>query len=266
MLEAVILITNSYELNSERFNTFIKQFENEQSDLDFLIFTNKPRDIQTLEFRKRVYESTRGFRKVELICLNIPAEDDVDIKNHKRLGMQKIPALGLSSGPNITFFSAMNYCSKYDSVLLLEVDCLLRGYLDSLQKYTECMGDFLISGGLYDGKTFSGNIQSPSHTHLSSVGIYKTSSPELQNLLQEVEKWIPGNVDKYKRVPYDISITMFLHESINKNDGGYYRNILRKMIPTTLILNYSNEVDLELDFNSIDKLFPSHKILYIKHA
>jgi hypothetical protein len=178
-----------------------------------------------------------------------------------------MPPLGLCSGPNISFFSAVEHCRAYDTVLILETDCKIKSncFVD-MKKHIDTAGDFLVCGAQYDGRHYGGDIYSSRHTHLNGVAFYKTGSSEFQRFMSEVENWIAYNVQKGQSLPYDIAMTMFLAEQIKHNRGGSYRATLRKMIPTTLILNYSIDNASDTDFNYINTYFPNHKILHIKQS
>jgi hypothetical protein len=243
MLECIALIITSNEIDSGRFQTFMKQFENiKKCGISFLIFTNKfTHKTQTLVFRQEVYYYTRAFNSVEIICLNIPSEDDIYMrKDQFAKTKQAMPKFGLCSGPNTSFFCALDYCKKFDTTLLLETDCIITlDAIDSFINYAQYAGDFLVAGAKYDGKFFSGNILDIKHTHLNGVALYKTGNSEFQNLLNNVENWIIQNVPKQPSLPYDTAITLFILEEISSGNSEYYRSVFRRLVPTTLILNYS---------------------------
>jgi hypothetical protein len=266
MLEAVALITTASEIDNGRFQEFMKQFETmETCNLDFVVFVNKfTKKTQTLAFRQEIYYYTKAFKSVEIHCINIPPHDDIYIKSVLNKPSY-FPPLGLCSGPNISFFIAMEYCKKYDTILLLETDCIVKERaFPALTAYINNAGDFLIAGAVYDGKYYDGNIFSLRHTHLNGVAFYKSGSSEFQQLMENVQSWIAANVSKQWLLPYDIAITQFVLERLKTQNGGYYRGVLRKLLRTTLILNYSIDATYNTDFNEITRTFPNHQILHIK--
>lgn len=270
MLEVIALITTTHEIETGRFQYFMKQFENmEYCGLDFIIFTNKfTYKTQTLSFRQEIYHYTKSFKNVEIICLNVHPDDDIYMRREEFYRSKKtLPKLGLCAGPNISFFATMDFCKKYDTTFLIETDCIIRkDAIHSLKNYCKYVGDFLIAGAKYDGKHYSGNIQDIKHTHLNGVAFYKTGNIEFQKLLIQAENWIVKNAPTNMSLPYDISITMFVLEQIANGDSTYYRNVLRRMITTTMILNYSIDNIDETNMDDIMKYYPNHKVLHIKNS
>lgn len=268
MLEAIALITTTHEIESGRFQIFMKQFEDmPDCNLDFIVFTNKyTYKTQTLAFRQEIYHYTKSFKNVEIICLNIHPDDDIYMRREEFYKTKKtLPKLGLCAGPNISFFSAMDFCKKYDTTFLIETDCIIRkDALYTFKNFSQCVGDFLIVGSKYDGRHYSGNILDIKHTHLNGVALYKTGSLEFQSLLIDVENWIVKNTPTSMSLPYDIAITMFVLEQISTGNNSYYRNVLRRMITTPLILNYSIDNFHETNMDDILKYYPNHKVLHIK--
>jgi hypothetical protein len=268
MLEAVALITTTFEIETGRFQLFMKQFEDmDPCELDFLVFTNTfTYKTQTLAFRQEIYHYTKSFKNVQIICLNINPDDDIYMKREEFYKTKRIlPKLGLCSGPNISFFSAMDFCKKYDTTFLIETDCIIRkDAFYSFKNYSHCIGDFLIAGSKYDGKHYSGNIQDIKHTHLNGVALYKTGSVEFQTLMIDVENWIVKTTQINMSLPYDIAITMFVLDQIANGNTNYYRTVLRRMLPTTMILNYSIDRFHETNMDDIMKYYPNHKVLHIK--
>lgn len=107
--------------------------------------------------------------------LDIPPEDNVYIKKINNNNNYKIPELGLSSGPNLMFFKALEFLRKTDfkNFILLEPDstCLKSYWLDTL--IDSCINrSFLIQGGNYSGLNQL-NYNVYYSDHINGLAIYK---------------------------------------------------------------------------------------------
>jgi hypothetical protein len=260
-LDAIILLTTSKEIDNGQFIQFAKQFANfDKSSLKFLIFINNIK--HTSDIFKMIKPLSKVFKSVEVIYVNIPTEDD--IYKHSYTSSDKIPDLGFASGPNILFFSAMEHCKIYNTVLLLETDCKVKhNMVTTCIKYVKNLGDFLISGARYDGDGPC-NGDNTLLLHLNGVGFYRTGHPEFHSLLQNVEQYIVTYVKQKPFLAYDYAITYYLINTLTNTNARYAKTMMRKLIPTTLIVNCSPIVDKDIHIDQVNEWFPNHVILHQK--
>jgi len=264
-LEAVVILTTSYEIISGQLLRFVKQFEYmKKNDLDLIVCINNiDHDslvlVETLSYYGRIFSS------IETIYINIPEKDDVYTRYSD--SSSYIPELGFISGPNILFFESIEACRKYDTILLLETDCLLKqNVFDKSKKYIDSAGDFLISGAIYDGNAYI-NISDQMFFHLNGVAFYKTGSEDLHTLLLNVKnnmKHLVKNTNN-KAIAYDTEITSYIVNKLKENPyDKTMRNFYRKLLRTTLIINCSPHADRAISPEQINSEFPQHVILHKK--
>ena len=133
--------------------------------------------------------------------LNIEKENDINIFPWDNPDYDKgtVPRLGLSSGPNESFFRSIwkliKHPSNYDSFLLLETDTL---FVDK-SWLTKCIDfinyhNFYIAGSRYEGVRNDHKDKDYSD-HLNGVAIYKNCK-ELHDLLLSTESYIAEEVAK----------------------------------------------------------------------
>lgn len=172
-------------------------------------------------------ESHDNINKVVIHSLELSDKNNLYIKSgHSRELYEKHgkPALGLSTGPNNSFFGGMRFLGKknYKNYLLLETDTRPVKYFwfDLLYKY--CIEeDFLIAGSFYDGRQHIPESYGWKY-HLNGVAIYKNSDL-FKSLLIETFKTIKrlsrqGKHDHF--VNYDIAIYYTINAS-DKNRKKY---------------------------------------------
>jgi hypothetical protein len=264
-LEAVLLLTTSREINNGSLLTFVKQFEHmEKNDLDLILCINNIDHDSLVLFETMNYYG-KIFKNIEVSYVNIDPKDDIYMPNFS--SGSYIPELGTITGPNILFFNSIEQCKKYDTILLLETDCFLKkNVFEKSIKYIETLGDFLISGALYDGNA-NLRIIEQIYFHLNGVAFYKTGNPELHALLENVKNSIKHHVKNTSRktIPYDTEITNYIVDKINENPKDRYLRVLyRKFIRTTLIINCSPIKDRVISIEQINREFPQHLILHKK--
>jgi hypothetical protein len=266
-LETVLLLTTSKEINNGQFYDFIKQFYNmKYNGLKFCIFINNS-DYDEIKFNEKV-KLINIFSIIDVIILNIKKEDDIYITSSKDIPLL-IPELGLMAGPNIMFFNAIKYSYKYQSVLLLETDCILKlNCFETLKKYVMQLSDYIISGSKYLGNSVgSKNMNEVINSHFNGVAIYNTSSNDLKYLIEKTECYIKHNVDVNKNyfLPYDVSLTLVLqNDFLDDKQFIYHRRILSKFISNTFIINCSPVCDKNITVKEINEIYPNHVILHKK--
>jgi hypothetical protein len=204
---------------------------------------------------------------VYLINTAISKESDVYIVSTTGV---PIPKYGYVSGPNLLFLNAMNHCKRFNTVLLLETDCILsKDWLTKCNAYVENVGSFLISGSTYDGSVefLLDPSKLESFFHINGVAFYNTGSTVLQHVIKELDthlQYFAKNV--YPINAYDYVMTHMIFEKL-KSAAQYkfWRYVYRNMIKNTLIINCSIPMDKSLKEDIIYKQFPSCVILHKKY-
>lgn len=271
-LEAVTLLITSNEIISNRFEKFIMNILTTttlSNDIYFLIFTNNndyKLNLQIyLRFKQYITKLKKLFKNVCVVNTDIPKSQDVYILQRTNT----VPKYGNVSGPNLLFLYAMNYCKRFNTVLLLESDCILsNGWLDKCKSYVTHSGTFLISGSTYDGdvhiKINPKDISS--FFHINGVAFYKTGSKELQKVIKELDSYLvyyAKNIFPINAYDYVLS-NMIFHKLTIDDEFMFWKYIYRNITKNTLILNYSLQVDKNKSPEEIYKKFPSCVVLHKK--
>jgi hypothetical protein len=261
-LEAVLLLTTSHEVNNGKFFKFCNQFLTmKKNNLRFHIFINNSNydEEAVLDYISKLLI----FRSVSIHNLNIPPELDIYIKDDVYDG--EIPPLGLTSGPNRMFLDAITYCfDKFNTVLLLETDCILKQNCFEVSKaYIETISDFLISGSRYVGSSTADSFYSSFNLHLNGVAFYNTGCYEFRQLIKQLESFILKKVrdESVRALSYDYAFTLCVLEENEFKDA---RRFLSKFINTTFILNCSLVSDSDITEEEINTLYPKHIIFHTK--
>lgn len=261
-LDAVLLLTTSYEINNGKFFKFCDQFLTmKKNNLSFHIFINNSDHDEESVFG--YISKLLIFKSVSIHNLNIPPELDIYIRDDGYKGL--VPPLGLTSGPNYMFLSAIKYCfDKFNTVLVLETDCVLKQNCFEVSKaYIETISDFLISGSRYVGSAVLDSFYSPFNLHLNGVAFYNTNAQEFRDLIRQLESYIIKKVlENPKRpVSYDYALTLCVLED---NKIEIARRKLSKFVNTTFILNCSLPLDSKITIEEINTLYPKHVIFHTK--
>lgn len=283
-LEAIVFPIHTKEINNGRFQEFMKQFKkiNTKYDIELVFVFNKELapDKEINLYLKLIDGIRPFFNNVEIVYLNLPTEDDVYIDMQKWEYLKfntAMPKHGLVSGPNLMFFKSMNICKKYNTVLLLETDCMLvDGWLDKCIRYVNNSGFFLISGALYDGLCCGLKTKDHTFFHKNGVAFYKTGSKTFQTLIEETQKFILDKVnqtsDPFVKVDsslllmsYDICMNEMIFSKINSNENYYFwRYVFRTVITNSLIINLACKYDILVDKQIIKNIIPSAVIIHSK--
>lgn len=206
-------------------------------------------------------EEHPSINKLFIHNLKIPPQEDVYLKPWENPEIpQQIPALGLSSGPNISFYQSMyktlNDEVFYSNIFLLETDVyfLSENWLDYSIDF--CIdNEFLIAGSIYKGAN-------PSHentnyaNHLNGVAIYKNSNTLLE-LLQHSETSIKECIHNDSHTFYNFDIAIF--NSVNTLSlNSQYKNV-------DFITNMADtEFDCFLSLFDCLEMHPKTKVLHRK--
>jgi len=267
-LEAVVLLTTDHEIKSTRYFNFIKNIiavrpsNKRYDDIDFIIGVN---NMNHDPLTQHVLYLKNVFRNIIVINNNISKEDDVYFKIHAS-GM--ISRFGHISGPNILFWDTLQKINKYNTILVLETDCILYpGWLDAIINYVNYSGSFLISGSTYDGNSRISSNDNLFH-HLNGVALYKIGSPALQFVIEELKEYISYKVKTgFLQTSYDFMLTdMILYKLKNQssNSFDFWRLVYRNIVKNTLIVNASLPSDTSDSEQSYLQKFPSCVILHKK--
>jgi len=277
VLEAMVLLVTSKEINDGRFTTFVKQLADiPWCDLTFVIMTN---NTSHKPIGKDVELIMNKFKAIEVISVDILPFDDIYMLTNPVTKPQRkhilfhkyvptttvIPKYGNASGPNMMFLSAMDYCRKFNTTLLIETDCIVKpDFLTKLSLFTEYSGGFLIAGSTYDGTRYS-SPNTLGFFHLNGVALYNTGSKEFQTLVQNVDAYIVEHVKKETFVAYDYAITqMVLNYILDHSKHAKWKHIYKQLIKTNYIVNMSTIEDKEVSVAHVNKLYPNHVILHKK--
>jgi len=262
-LEAVALLTTSKEIDSGMLERFDKQFQTMQPNcLNCIIFINNI--FHKKQLLTCVPNMSRIFKSIEVIYVNIATSDD--IYKFSRENLPSIPELGLIAGPNIMFFSAIEYCYKYENTLVLETDCILKSdVFEILEKYVQTAGHFYVSGAIYCGSVpMRGDHRF--FTHLNGVAIYKTGDPGFQDFMAKVYNYIIAAVKNGDIVmPYDCAISLYVSNMFSVPETVIRGKILySKLIHNNLIVNFSPGNDKHISMQYIEDNFPGNVIVHKK--
>lgn len=246
--------------NKSAFRCFYNFINNSSKKfkLDFFVFSDKnyPQLSQLKSF-----ESSPQVNSINIISLNIKNRDNI-YKNSSSKKPNRMPELGLSSGPNQLFFKSSEYIKnlKYKNFLILESDCLpaSKYWFDYLNK--ECSkNNFLILGSKYKGQkiSYSNGFFAD---YLNGVAIYKNSQ-ELHDILRSVKKYIIFSISKKafnQKLNYDTAICHFLKNLKLEIYNKYIKH-------TDLISNCSFNSDSSYGKDFFINKNPKTKILHLKN-
>lgn len=242
-LECIAILVTDHEINKGLLSNLLTNIKNTtpNNNTDLNIFTN------TSNHHPILLDDVKDiFKSIHITNLNIVPDLDVYIKPPNKL--PEIPEFGYSSGPNVLFMKAMDICNKYNTTLLLETDCkLFSGWFEKSMRYVSSEY-FMISGSTYDGNNLIPITDMAMFFHLNGVAFYKTGSPILQFVFSELSRFIMHQVWKNKKhySSYDICLIDLVlsgcHEG-TETSRKFWRNIMRYIFKTSLIVNASPEHD-----------------------
>jgi hypothetical protein len=271
-LEAVIILLTSREIDASRFDFFIQNMLDtleEHTHLNLIFFVNNENYKKSISYKKfSTYLSKLKpfFKRVDVINTNIQQIDDVYCLNSAGI----IPKYGLVSGPNLLFLNSMKHCKRFNTVLLLETDCIFKkGWLEKCNNYVNHSGYFLISGSTYDGcvDILYTEGYPEQMLHINGVGFYNTGNKVFQQLMKDLDPYLiyyAKNV--YPINAYDYVLSAMLFKKLQSKDNfKYWRYIYRNITKNSLIINCSLPMDIEgTSKEKIYSIFPSCVILHKK--
>lgn len=268
-LECICLLTTIKEIKNNQYQKFIKDLIQKTKDsriskiIDFKIILNqKPSKRLSIEGLRKI------FANVDVIVLDIPKENDVYLSEYTP--HQKLPAYGLKSGPNITFFQTMGKTQYYNTCLLLETDCILaHQWLDNIYNYVKYSNGFLVSGAIYDGSVFT-KAGSAMMNHINGgTALYATNNPILAKLLQVLSSFLQQQIShSMPGLAYDYALKLLIDSGINnsyenESDRLIWQFINRHYLPCKLIINCSTPLDVGIDAKVLETKY-NYSILHQK--
>lgn len=262
-LECVALVCTHSEVESSRFDRCLDTIHSTpiNKDISLYVIVNNYRAHKLL--RKKLQRIKHIFKEVKHISLNIPEDEDIYIRNSMPIP-KKIPRYGLTSGPNYMFLKTMKICSKFNTTLLLEPDCIVTpNWLERLSDYVRHSGGFWIAGALYDGNTHPSYWTDEGLSrHINGVALYATGDESFQKFLQLFERFLRNRVLTSPYAGYDHMLNVMIQENLKTGDE-LWRFANRNYIHTQLIVNYSRDCDKDIPNENIKKKY-DYAILHKK--
>jgi hypothetical protein len=271
-LEAVIVPLTSREITTNTFQKFADNIlltTSSARHLYMILFVNNA-DYKKSDVYPTFLKTIRQLKKVfkNIFVVNLKLEKDDDIYSLTATG-EFIPKYGCVSGPNLLFLGAMNFCKRFNTVLLLETDCILKeDWVVACDNYVTYGGTFLISGSTYDG---IGNLhlhfKNPApFFHINGVAFYNTGSDVFQKVISELDRYLIYYAKNVSPInAYDIVLTYMIFDQFNQlNNFKFWKYVYRNIVKNTLIINCSLHMDKSISIHTIHRLFPSCVILHKK--
>jgi hypothetical protein len=254
-LDCVVINTTNIEYNDGRLFKFLSSLNDKiaskkKRKVNLVLFFNELNYEQYLEINdkiKKLDNITSFVDNLEIVSLNLHKK--IDVYNKNDVGKNYL--YGFKSGPNIVFFNLIKYLIKYNTCLILEVDCMILkdNWLDYSIKY--CKNNyFFISGTNYNGFN---RIGSQIGDHLNGVAFYNTSHLGFQQFLIDIEIYLLQELNHNKFIAYDCAILFYMQNLKNASTTEISEFLYRyyyKMITTNnLIVNFSLESKYDYEFS-----------------
>lgn len=271
-LESIVILVTSREINEGSLERLLNNISETTppNDLDLNIFTNNS-DHEPVSL-----ENVNSlFKSVNIVNINIDPKDDIYFSDpfaYLKDG-KTAPKYGLVSGPNILFMKAMEVCKKYNTTLVLETDCkLFPEWFEKSTTYVS-MEYFLVSGSTYDGEYVPKPTDVIYHTfilHLNGVAFYKTGSPVFQCVMTVLDNYIQfvvanGDITRgYDHFMVEM-VLFYITNSLKVEPKKFWKNVLRYMFKTSLIVNLSPERDSHLREKDVLDIHKQCVILHKKY-
>jgi hypothetical protein len=271
-LESIIVLLTSREIITGLFQKFAENMLQTTSSVEhvyLILFLNND-DYKLIDTYPTFLKTTTRLKKLfkNVLITNTGLTESEDVYSMTSTG-DFIPKYGLVSGPNLLFLGAMKFCKRFNTVLLLETDCILKhNWLIACENYVKYCGSFLISGSTYDGMgVVNLQFKNPSpFFHINGVAFYATGSPVFQKIMDELDPYLVYYAKYVSPInAYDYVMTYMIFHQLNEpNNFKFWKYVYRNIIKNTLIVNYSLSMDKTSSVSTIYQLFPSCVILHKK--
>jgi hypothetical protein len=259
-LECVSLLTTHNEIQNGQYEQFINRFidsikTQESQKIDFKIIINKNDSLKIKTERLK-----QLFRNVDIVYLNLDKDEDLYIKDNQKL--EKTPAYGIKSGPNVMFYRGLDICKSYNTTLFLETDCFFNPlWLTKLKKFIDHCNGFWISGAVYDG-VVPVRAGSEISTHINGgVGLYATGNETFRLFMRYCENFLIEQIaNGLAGIAYDMAIKMYIDHitdtnTTKKEDILVSKFIHRNYLPNKIIGNFSTTKDTYLKLEDIKRIY-----------
>lgn len=262
VLEAIVLPVTTHEIDSQLFVRFVRQLRRlDSNDLTLIFMIDKIG--HKLDILPIINDLSVVFKNVEIAYANILDHNNIYYREETLPPGLNIPQYGLASGPNLLFFACMDLCKRFNTTLLLELDCFFKpNFIETLQLYCKHSGGFLISGSSYDGISLY-SYTSPDFHHINGVALYKTGDPLFHYLIEQLQTFIIETVKEHPMLPYDVAITRMIYRNIIlERTRGEWKRLYKQILKTPFIVNLSPARDA--DTEDIIDHYPSAMIIHKK--
>jgi hypothetical protein len=158
---------------------------------------------------------SRFFSQVEFFSCRIPPGESVYLRHRPKQKGVPILKYGWKSGPNIQFFRSVEFVTQtmphVCSLLVMETDLipLEIGWLDRLNTELAVLGDSLLSGARYQGKT---DQSKRLKNHINGNAVLNLSHPDFKEFFAAWEDLLIGCMPLAPENPYDVIIEWALSQ------------------------------------------------------
>lgn len=279
---AIFFPCTSHEFNSGKLEITMDCYFNNlcpsiNYSFDLFFIFNNTLGIDFEKFSKK-YKDHPNINSITIHSLDLKSIEDAFYRpwdpNFKM--PNKMPPLGLSSGPNISFYNSLQWLSRrykhYKSFFLCEEDSMpvQNLWFDKMIEIQESK-PFFIAGSKYKGNN-KYHKTAFYKDHLNGIAFYynSLSCRKLLYLSKNFlkRKFSKQNIDAYKEIEaspmnffihYDIGIDMFL-KKFPDLDLFFRPNLL----DIDEVTNFSDPYDLKVPLSNIIKKYPKTLILHKK--
>jgi hypothetical protein len=230
---------------------------------------NDPRTEDDIRRLIKLFRIDSLFSSIEITFLCISDDEDIYVK-HGQAWPNKIPRLGLKSGPNLQFFHSLRLARSHKFSFLNETDVfpLRTDWLTQLSS-TLRVGQDWVLGSNYRGDTILGlDIVN----HINGAAVYATGLKEFQSFCDLY--WEPGVEEMCKVQPdtaYDIWICRLQHEfsrspSLWEETSIQFKKVFIDALARYSITDQIANLTLATDQSSVEDLISKNfSLVHGKH-
>lgn len=225
------------------------------------------------------YERLYEWGKLPTICdfkitvLDIPEHEDIYFKcpaDFEVSGINSIPELGGSSGPNTLFFDSMLSIAESGSpcrdILMLECDTrpIADGWIDRIIDYCD-NNTFMIAGSLYRGEDGIDDMSYWSG-HLNGVALYRFWGSPIDFFLKNSRELIKYQIAHTDNKYMSFDVGMHTYRCSRGGIDGFFDpdRPQNHIINCPVISNYSRASDVSITESDIKEEYPDTVILHQK--